>query len=556
MTKNKELNKKIDLTIKIVLVIIIILLLIHNCTLMKEKEGYQKGKAPNGNVDIIEIKCDDNKCVPINPNDNSKITSISFAQEIVSVRIGNDLRLIPIVEPASLSSSKLTWKSSDSSVATVDSNGVVKGIKEGKTIITVTSPNGVSATCIVNVTKDKVNVDKIILNTSKLTLTVGDVKQISSKVAPENATERELVWSSSNKSVATVDKNGVVIGLKKGTTTITVKTKDGKMVAKCVVTVKSIDVQEIKLNPKEMSLKVGTSSKIIPTINPIDATDKELVWSSSDKSVATVDKNGVVTGLKQGTAIITAKTKDGKVKATCKVNVTKDTIDVTNITLNHDSLTIDVDEIEQLIATIEPENATERELVWESSDNSIATVDSNGLVKGIKMGTTTITVKTKDGKVKATCEVKVDGIIIDDKLEVYDKTKSPLVWNGSHDLDIFNKSIYNIDGFIAPESENTYQFIVRNNASYKIKYSIEFIETNDYHINMKYKLKKNDSYLISSYSNASNLTVSDFVLNPGENDTYYLDWKWVSSDNDTSIGKTPDVKYGLKIKVEAESINE
>ena len=189
MTKNKELNKKIDLTIKIVLVIIIILLLIHNCTLMKEKEGYQKGKAPNGNVDIIEIKCDDNKCVPINPNDNSKITSISFAQEIVSVRIGNDLRLIPIVEPASLSSSKLTWKSSDSSVATVDSNGVVKGIKEGKTIITVTSPNGVSATCIVNVTKDKVNVDKIILNTSKLTLTVGDVKQISSKAF------RQLLYS-------------------------------------------------------------------------------------------------------------------------------------------------------------------------------------------------------------------------------------------------------------------------------------------------------------------------------------------------------------------------
>ena len=79
MTKNKEVNKKIDLTIKIVLVIIIILLLIHNCTLMKEKEGNQKGKAPNGNVDIIEIKCDDNKCVPINPNDNYKITSISFA---------------------------------------------------------------------------------------------------------------------------------------------------------------------------------------------------------------------------------------------------------------------------------------------------------------------------------------------------------------------------------------------------------------------------------------------------------------------------------------------
>ena len=176
-------------------------------------------------------------------------------------------------------------------------------------------------------------------------------------------------------------------------------------------------------------------------------------------------------------------------------------------------------------------------------------------MKGLRPGIVTITVKTKDGKVTATCKVTVESSI-DAKLDVYDNEKNPITWNGSNDLKIFTKSIYNVDGVIAPESENTYQFVVRNNTEYKIKYNVKFVETNDYNINMKYKLKKNDNYLISNYSSANALNIQDFVLNQGENDTYYLDWKWISSSNDTSIGKNPSAKYGLKIVVEAESVNE
>ena len=73
---------------------------------------------------------------------------------------------------------------------------------------------------------------------------------------------------------------------------------------------------------------------------------------------------------------------------------------------------------------------------------------------------------------------------------------------------------------------------------------------------MKYKLKKNEDYIFSNYANADAITVVDYTLYPGENDTYYLDWKWISSNNDTSIGKNPDAKYGLKIEVKAESIND
>ena len=116
--------------------------------------------------------------------------------------------------------------------------------------------------------------------------------------------------------------------------------------------------------------------------------------------------------------------------------------------------------------------------------------------------------------------------------------------------------MYYFSDIVAPESSNTYQFVVKNSTEYKLKYNITFVEDNTYHINMKFKLKKNDTYLVDHYVSYNDLNISDILINSKSNDTYYLEWKWISSNNDTSIGKTPDAYYGLTIKVEAESVNE
>ena len=316
-------RKKIDIVTKVALIIIIILLLLHNCTLMKENKS-----DPNGNVDIIEIDCDNNQC--------SSISSLSFAQRSISVKEGNKQKLVVIVKPSSLASSKFKWKSSDESIATVNDDGVVTGLKEGQVTITVTSSNGISATCIVNVVAETVNVNKIVLNPNNISLKVGDTDQIVSKVEPENATERDLVWSSSDSSIVTVDENGVIKGLKPGTATITVKTKDGKVSSTCKITVEAIKVSEIVLNLNEMPLKVGKSGQLVATVKPDNATDKEVIWTTSDSSIATVDENGKVTGIKEGTVTIAAKTKDGKISATCTVIVTTDTVPVNKIILSMD----------------------------------------------------------------------------------------------------------------------------------------------------------------------------------------------------------------------------
>ena len=142
---------------------------------------------------------------------------------------------------------------------------------------------------------------------------------------------------------------------------------------------------------------------------------------------------------------------------------------------------------------------------------------------------------------------------LSNEVEVFDKDKDSETWNGSTKLNIFENSMYTKEGTIAPESTNTYRFVVKNGTSTAVKYSLDFSETNSSNINMKYKLKKNGEYIISDYVSYNELDLSNLNLASGANDTYLLEWKWVSSSNDTNIGKN-GATYGLQIDVEAESV--
>ena len=127
-------------------------------------------------------------------------------------------------------------------------------------------------------------------------------------------------------------------------------------------------------------------------------------------------------------------------------------------------------------------------------------------------------------------------------------------WSDTTDVSIFE----NPNGrgnIIAPESSNTYEFNVKNSTNSKLKYKIKFVEDNPYNINMKYKLKKNGTYIVDNYVSASDLNVIDVVIDVNKNDKYDLEWKWVSSDNDTEVGRVGNANYELKIEIEAESIN-
>ena len=222
---------------------------------------------------------------------------------------------------------------------------------------------------------------------------------LKATVNPTNATNQKLTWSTSNKNVATVDSNGKVKAVGKGTATITVKSANGKK-ATCKVTV-TLPVTSVKLNKTSITLNKSKTATLKATINPTNANNQKLTWSTSNKKVATVDGNGKVKAVGKGTATITVKSANGKT-ATCKVTVK---IPATKIKLNKTKLTLKVKKTVSLKATVTPANSSDK-LTWTSSNKKIATVSSSGKVTAKKAGTVTITVTTASGK-KATCKITV-----------------------------------------------------------------------------------------------------------------------------------------------------
>ena len=251
-----------------------------------------------------------------------------------------------------------------------------------------------------------VAVTSVTLDSTSITLVEGDSQTLTATVSPSNAENQKVLLSSSNSSVASV-KEGVVTALKVGNATITAKTDDGGKTATCkvIVETKDIPVTGVTLDKTTYEMTEGDEFTLTATVNPENATNKNISWSSSNTSVATVN-NGTIKALKAGTATITVKTDDGGKTATCEVTVNAKVYSVESISLDKTSYKMIEGEEITLIATVNPENATNKNISWGSSNTAVASVD-NGKVTALKVGTTIITVKTEDGNKTATCEVTV-----------------------------------------------------------------------------------------------------------------------------------------------------
>ena len=247
----------------------------------------------------------------------------------------------------------------------------------------------------------QVDVTSVTLNQTSLILTEGETSTLTATVNPADATNKTVTWKSSSIAVAMVE-GGKVTAVKEGTATITASC--GGKTATCEVKVekKVIPVSSVSLNKSSLSLVEGESSTLTASINPSDATDQTITWSSSNTAVATVN-GGKVTAIKEGTSTITASC--GGKSATCAVTVKKKVIPVTSVSLNKTTVKLKQNETVQLTATVNPTDATDKTLKWSSSNTVIATVTNNGLVKALREGTATITATAGDKS--ATCTVTV-----------------------------------------------------------------------------------------------------------------------------------------------------
>ena len=230
---------------------------------------------------------------------------------------------------------------------------------------------------------------------------------LSASVSPEAASDRAVAWSSSDRSVATVDKAGTVHGLRPGTATVTA-TAEGKS-GTCAVTVKAkaVNVTDVSLDRTELTLTEGEAETLTATVKPDNADNRKVTWSSDKTEIATVDGAGRVTAVKAGEAVVTVMTEDGGKTATCRVTVKAKAVNVTEVTLDKTELTLTEGETETLTATVKPDNADNRKVTWSSDKTEIATVDGAGRVTAVKAGEAVVTVMTEDGGKTVSCKVTV-----------------------------------------------------------------------------------------------------------------------------------------------------
>ena len=242
----------------------------------------------------------------------------------------------------------------------------------------------------------------ITISETTIAMESGDVHQLMATVSPPEADQR-VIWESSDEGIVTVDANGLVTCVNGGNATITVTTKDGNYSAQCAVTA-VVRVTGVTLDHTAHTVNVGEEFQLTATVLPSNATNKNITWSSSDDTIATVDSDGLVIGVSNGNVTISATTEDGGFVATCDIT---SEYHVTAITLSDETRRVTIGEAYTLSATVLPNEAVDKTVTWTSSDDSICTVDQNGVVSGIASGNCVITVTSNDNTaVTATCSIE------------------------------------------------------------------------------------------------------------------------------------------------------
>ncbi len=335
------------------------------------------------------------------------VTGMTLSNTEMTVRKGTEFYLNATVTPDTADDKTIVWSTSDSTIATVSNEGKVTTIGVGQCIITATNPaSKVAASCTVIVLEPLTGLS---LNTYYQNMVKGTKFVLLPIVEPATASNKNVVFWSSDSDIATVDDKGVITAVKGGVCEIVVTTEEGSFSQKCVIAVSEY-VTSIKLSDDRRYLNYGASYTLTATVEPESASNKGIIWSSSDESILTVNQYGAVTGVGYGTAVVTATAADGSgVSASCIIQVVKP---VTNITLSESKITMYVGDVFHLVSTVEPADASVKKLEWTSSDTTVAKVYDDGDVEAVGVGRCKVYATSTDGNnVVAECTIIVKQIV-------------------------------------------------------------------------------------------------------------------------------------------------
>jgi uncharacterized protein YjdB len=345
-------------------------------------------------------------------------------------------KITATLNPENASNQALKWASDNEDVATVNVDETthvctVTAVSSGSCTITATSEeNGdIVATCTVTV---NVPLKGIELDKTSMTINEKETAKITATINPENASNQALKWVSDNEDVATVSIDETthvctVTAVSPGSCTITATSEEnGDIVATCTVTVK-VPLNGIELDKTSVTLNEKDTAKITATVNPENASNQALKWTSDNEAVATVSIDETthvctVTAVSSGSCTITATSEEnGDIVATCTVTVN---VPLKGIELDKTSVTINEKDTAKITATINPENASNQALKWTSDNEDVATVSIDETthvctVTAVSPGSCTITATSEEnGDIVATCTVTVNEVSAVDDVKV------------------------------------------------------------------------------------------------------------------------------------------
>jgi uncharacterized protein YjdB len=343
------------------------------------------------------------------------VTSITLDKPSLNLVAGAaPVTLVATVTPANATNRNVNWQSTDATVASVSAAGVVTPLRPGTASIVVKTADGSkSATCAVTVTAAPIAVTGVTLDKTSLNLTIGSAAPaLVATVAPANATDTAVSWSSDKPDVASVDASGVVRGKAGGVATITVTTHNGSFTASCSVTVTAPTnaVTGVALDVERLDLVVGGfTAQLNATVAPANADNPSVTWTSSDAAVATVSSAGLVTAVGSGTATITVTTVEGGFTDSSAVTVHSDT--VTAAALMY-PLTGQI-----VVTWTDPVdlNATGIQVTMISVDGSVSRVVQVGAKKSVFVGLTvgtsyTVSIRVLGASGTSSDQVTISGI--------------------------------------------------------------------------------------------------------------------------------------------------
>ena len=350
------------------------------------------------------------------------VLSLGLDQSTVELAKGKSVTLAAEMTPEDASNKQLTWTSSDPAVAAVDSKGKVTAKGLGNATITCEAADGAGASVscevevFVPVAAVKSDAKTISVNTEETT------EPVSITIDPEDAKYKDVTWSTADETIATVSEDGRITGVKAGKTKITATSADvigenekAKLFAFDVTVLQP--VKSINLDKTSVNIAKGSSQKLVPEVLPQDASNKKLVWKSSNESVATVS-NGSVSAKGVGKATITCTSEDGSgASASCEVTVYQ-AVKSIKLLVKSD-LSVTTGKNVTIKAEAQPNDATNKKLRYESENNWIASVDDNGVVTGKNTGSCVIYIYSTDGSdVKSKVRVYVEPKISIDVVSV------------------------------------------------------------------------------------------------------------------------------------------